>query len=131
MLVGIAALIASVLTASLAPVTLAKGSRQLSNAELSARLVGSQVELVVPPEMRWLHPGEDFYKDGRYILYSHQEKSTGSYTIRDDVVCTKVESEAAACRFIFVDVDGLFWIASNKVYPDQFRQIRFKPIEER
>ena len=131
LLIGIISVFACGLPASAAPATLAKGTRQLSTAELSAKLVGFEVELVVPPEMRWLHPGEYFYKDDKYNLYGHQEKSTGSYKIRNDVVCTRVVREAEACRFIFVDMDGLFWIAPNKVYPDQFRQIRFKTIEER
>ena len=113
------------------PSTLAKETRQLSTVELNTKLVGAEVELVVPPEMRWLHPGEYFYADGRYVLYDHQEKSTGSYRVRDHAVCTRVEGEPEACRFIFVDVDGLFWIGSNKIYPDQLRQIRFKKIEGR
>lgn len=129
MLIGIVALVATAQGASLSPTTLAKGTRQLSTAELKAKLGGFEVELVVVPEMRWLHPGEYFYRSGKYVRYEHQAKSTGSYSIRDDVVCTRVEGEAEECRFIFVDVDGLFWIAPNKTYPDQFRQIRFRMIE--
>jgi len=110
------------------PTMLAKGTRQLSTAELKVKLVGAEVELVVPPEMRWLHPGEYFYRNGKYVLYDHQEKSTGSYRIRDDAVCTSVEGAADTCRFIFRDVDGLFWISPNKIYPDQMRQVRFKTI---
>lgn len=113
------------------PSILAKGTRQLSTVELNAKLVGAEVELVVPPEMRWLHPGEYFYKDGKYVLYDHQEKSTGSYQVRDNAVCTKVDGEPEECRFIFADADGLFWIGTNKIYADQFRQIRFKEIKNR
>lgn len=131
LLMGIVSLFAPALAAGDAPTTLAKGTRQLSTAELNAKLVGREIELVVVPEMRWLHPGEYFYRDGRYMLYGHQEKWTGSYTIRDNVVCTRVENGPETCRFIFADVDGLFWIAPNKIYPDQFRQIRLKTIEER
>ena len=124
-------LLASEEVGSTKPSILAKGTRQLSTVELNAKLVGAEVELVVPPEMRWLHPGEYFYRDGRYVLYDHQEKSTGSYRVRDNAVCTKIEGEREECRFIFVDVDGLFWTATNKIYADQFRQIRFKKIEDR
>lgn len=113
------------------PSVLAKGTRQLSTAELNAKLAGTEVELVVPPEMRWLHPGEYFTKDGNYTLYGHQEKSTGSYRVRDNAVCTKVAGEPENCRFILVDVDGLFWIGTNTIYADQFRQIRFKAVKDR
>lgn len=125
------AMLALEVSLSTGPTVLAKGTRQLSTAELNARLVGAEVELVVPPEMRWLHPGEYFYRNGRYILYGHQEKSKGAYRVKDDAVCTTVDEQAEECRFIFLDVDGLFWIASNKIHPDQLRQIRFKTIDER
>ena len=94
-----------------APLRLREGTRQLSSSELTTLLVGAEIQRVVPPELDWLEPPEQFHRNGTYILYVHRDKLVGRYTIERNSICVQPATQPKTCRYIFVDVKNRYWIS--------------------
>ena len=114
---------------SAAPVELKSGTRQLSTTELKKRIVGHDMQRVVPPELLWLEGAERFRKDGTYTKFVHRDDDQGTYRIEGDAVCVTLAERPELCRFIFVDRNRRYWISTLKSTRD-FIQIEFVPLAD-
>jgi hypothetical protein len=96
------------------PVNSTRGPHILTTRELRSLIPGSYiVKSDIPESLRYMNQPEEFRQNGRYIYNSDNFEAHGTFTIKNNMVCTKTDSRAEFCRYIIVDQDRRYWLVAS------------------
>lgn len=97
----------------------------LTTGELKSHLIGfTIIRPDLPKGQSFSDDPEQFDPNGDYVRYGDNVESQGTYTIKNDQVCTRLAKQEESCGFIILDQSGTYWLIRS-LWPAHYKQISF------